>query len=286
MSAAQTQTAIPTAFLVGKTFPHKIRLDGETLVGRETGLKADGISRRHCMVRYQNKRFYVADVNSRYGTFLNGHRLQPNEWHRLNPGDELVLGGMDFELDAPITKASSDTAVTKKERAVPMPLAAREAARPNTNDSEDNTEHKAGYGIRFLAWLADAFLGSILNMGLIFVLHGRFASLIGTFIVLGLLDVLPLAKFGWTPGMKIFGLKLIRKDGEPVTWKTAAFRDIAVRFGGFLLMGAVSGVMAGMMGPGGGLMIFVPIVVLIYLTKLHGEFFWDKIAKTRVLRDL
>lgn len=45
------------------------------------------ISRRHFAVFYQNNEWYVEDLGSRNGTYLNGKLLQPHVPHRLRDGD-------------------------------------------------------------------------------------------------------------------------------------------------------------------------------------------------------
>ena len=67
--------------------------DGE----RWLDLRADmpGVSRRHCAVSEQNGRCVVTDY-SRYGTFLNGHRIDGTAV--LQPGDVLRIGTPGFEL--------------------------------------------------------------------------------------------------------------------------------------------------------------------------------------------
>src|SRR3954469_15804365 len=53
------------------------------IVGRDTGLVLDGISRKHSMIRVEDGDFHVADMGSRYGTYLNNEKLAPNAWRPL-----------------------------------------------------------------------------------------------------------------------------------------------------------------------------------------------------------
>ena len=54
-----------------------------------------GVSRRHCSVRSQNGQCVLED-HSRYGTFLNGHRIDGSAV--LQAGDLLRLGSPGHEL--------------------------------------------------------------------------------------------------------------------------------------------------------------------------------------------
>ncbi|MBS7240634.1 MAG: FHA domain-containing protein [Acetatifactor sp.] len=50
------------------------------------------ISRLHAKIFYENKAYYLEDLNSTNGTFKNGLRLKPYERRQLEPGDEIKLG--------------------------------------------------------------------------------------------------------------------------------------------------------------------------------------------------
>lgn len=54
-----------------------------------------GVSRRHCIVGAENGQFVVSD-HSRYGTFLNGHRIDGSAV--LQTGDLIRIGTPGFEL--------------------------------------------------------------------------------------------------------------------------------------------------------------------------------------------
>jgi hypothetical protein len=66
---------------------------GSELVGGAYGIGLDGpnsgISRRHCTVQFEQSRALVHD-HSRYGTFLNGHRIEGSAV--LQQGDVLSVG--------------------------------------------------------------------------------------------------------------------------------------------------------------------------------------------------
>jgi len=51
-----------------------------------------GVSRRHAKICYQDGRFFLEDVGSANGTFVNGERLTPYLPYPLQAGDELRVG--------------------------------------------------------------------------------------------------------------------------------------------------------------------------------------------------
>jgi hypothetical protein len=65
--------------------------------GRYIELSADmpGLSRRHCSIRHRDGQCIVEDF-SRYGTFLNGHRIDGSAV--LQAGDQLRIGTPGHEL--------------------------------------------------------------------------------------------------------------------------------------------------------------------------------------------
>ena len=42
------------------------------------------VSRRHFQVRFESDVFYISDLGSTNGTYLNGSRLRPNEEQMIN----------------------------------------------------------------------------------------------------------------------------------------------------------------------------------------------------------
>jgi predicted component of type VI protein secretion system len=92
----------PTHLLFGH---NAFSLRGEPLVlgsqasddGRWLDFQQDmpGVSRRHCVVSPQNGQYIVTD-HSRYGTFLNGHRIDGSAV--LQTGDLIRIGTPGFEL--------------------------------------------------------------------------------------------------------------------------------------------------------------------------------------------
>jgi len=64
----------------------------QTVVGREgTDLVLDDakISSRHCQIDVMGREFYVRDLDSLNGTYLNGHKIRSSQ---ILPGDSLRVG--------------------------------------------------------------------------------------------------------------------------------------------------------------------------------------------------
>jgi serine/threonine-protein kinase len=97
---------------IGKEFP--LERSGETQVGRwdpdggafpEVDLTQDDpeakISRKHARIVVQDGEYYVEDVGSLNGTYINrGPRLMPGSPHVLKDGDEVVMGKTFFKFVA------------------------------------------------------------------------------------------------------------------------------------------------------------------------------------------
>ncbi len=102
---------MPTHLLFGHT---AYSLDGQPLVlgsqvaenERSLDLKLDmpGLSRRHCVLSADNGQYVVTD-HSRYGTFLNGHRIDGSAV--LQTGDLIRIGTPGFELRLISVEAAS-----------------------------------------------------------------------------------------------------------------------------------------------------------------------------------
>lgn len=87
----------------GKEFPLN---DDEAYIGRwdadsgifpDVDLDADDpeakVSRRHARITRRGEQYFVEDLGSTNGTFINrGRRLLPGERQPLNDGDELIIG--------------------------------------------------------------------------------------------------------------------------------------------------------------------------------------------------
>lgn len=108
--AEEGQSARPTHLLFEHT---AYRIDESPLVlGSQTAegertvplpIAMPGVSRRHCSVRNQNGQCVLED-HSRYGTFLNGHRIDGSAV--LQVGDSVRLGSPGHELELIATEES------------------------------------------------------------------------------------------------------------------------------------------------------------------------------------
>ena len=49
------------------------------------------VSRKHCQVRFQDSSFFISDIGSKNGTYVNGVRLKPSEEKQLNHDDTIGL---------------------------------------------------------------------------------------------------------------------------------------------------------------------------------------------------
>jgi pSer/pThr/pTyr-binding forkhead associated (FHA) protein len=56
------------------------------------------ISRRHAMVELQNNEFYLHDLHSHNGSFLNGERVAPHKPQKLKSGDVIEIGSGGVKL--------------------------------------------------------------------------------------------------------------------------------------------------------------------------------------------
>ncbi|MDO5541112.1 MAG: FHA domain-containing protein [Eubacteriales bacterium] len=54
--------------------------------------EAGGVSRRHCRIQYENGKWILQDLNSSYGTMVNGTRINAMAMYSLNTGDRVSLG--------------------------------------------------------------------------------------------------------------------------------------------------------------------------------------------------
>ena len=102
--------ALRSARLVRKNFevPLVFRGAGPLLIGRDERLVTlvinDAfISRTHAAIIQEDEDFYVQDLNSKNGTFLNGERLPPGQRSArpLKHGDRIMFNTVEFEFVIP-----------------------------------------------------------------------------------------------------------------------------------------------------------------------------------------
>lgn len=83
---------VPTRSLVVKTADRSRTFDAEFTAGREGSLVIDDefASSYHARFRVARGRWYVEDLGSTNGTWLNGRRIQAAQW--LKKGDKIQIG--------------------------------------------------------------------------------------------------------------------------------------------------------------------------------------------------
>jgi pSer/pThr/pTyr-binding forkhead associated (FHA) protein len=56
------------------------------------------MSRHHAVLNWREGVWWVRDLGSRYGTFVNGQQVALDSPVRVNPGDQLLVGNHKMEL--------------------------------------------------------------------------------------------------------------------------------------------------------------------------------------------
>ena len=86
---------------------HRFQLnEGEVFIGRQQ--KADlildlpSVSRTHASIVSNEGTFHIEDLESSYGTKINGVRIKPFQACRLNPGDEIHIGKIKLLFHPPV----------------------------------------------------------------------------------------------------------------------------------------------------------------------------------------
>jgi pSer/pThr/pTyr-binding forkhead associated (FHA) protein len=81
----------------------------ETIVGRrkdcDLKIRSADVSRRHCLLSYQDGVLLVEDLDSVNGTFLNGQRVTGRQ--AVRPGDELEIGPICFVVEYQLSRAAA-----------------------------------------------------------------------------------------------------------------------------------------------------------------------------------
>jgi pSer/pThr/pTyr-binding forkhead associated (FHA) protein len=92
----------PYDFTIGRSEPAADVLPSLDL--SQYGDVATYISRRHALITWQNDQPALSDLQSTYGTRLNGEVLRPNHSVDLKPGDHMSLGGCVLAYDVELCK--------------------------------------------------------------------------------------------------------------------------------------------------------------------------------------
>ena len=111
---------IPASFNVNKGIDgiSMIPIDASSVIAGNSDavdikLENRFVSRRHFQFRFDSDVFYISDLGSTNGTYLNGNKLNPNEDHILRDGDMIGLGVDEVILifSGPVGTVRIDTAV-------------------------------------------------------------------------------------------------------------------------------------------------------------------------------
>ena len=96
-------TPIQASFNVNKGIDgiSMIPIDGSSVIAGNSDaadikLENQYVSRRHLQVRQDVDIFYLSDLDSTNGTYLNNNKLAPDEEHVIRDGDRVVLGSTGF----------------------------------------------------------------------------------------------------------------------------------------------------------------------------------------------
>lgn len=75
-------------------------IDGDISLGRSSRndvvIKDKFVSKNHLLIREKNQRYYLEDLGSANGTFLNGVKIDPNELIELQNNDKIGVGFIQF----------------------------------------------------------------------------------------------------------------------------------------------------------------------------------------------
>jgi len=107
----------------------------ETIVGRrpdcDLRIRSSEVSRRHCLLSFQDGVLHVEDLDSVNGTFLNGTRIAGRKVVR--PGDRLEIGPIQFAVEYELSREAAASlgqdeveAVAVEEELDALPIAEEE----------------------------------------------------------------------------------------------------------------------------------------------------------------
>src|SRR5437016_5264423 len=102
----------------GATRGKKIQLRHETtIVGRRRDcnlcIPSSEVSRRHCLLQYQDGYLTIEDLNSINGTFLNEERIAQRSV--VYPGDRLIIGPVQFTVQYELSDSVREALQTGQE---------------------------------------------------------------------------------------------------------------------------------------------------------------------------
>lgn len=74
----------------------------DIVVGRNSGndliIKHDSVSRQHCRIEVAKGVFYITDLGSSNGTFIDGQKIEPQKRMPFLSAQQLTIGKLDCEI--------------------------------------------------------------------------------------------------------------------------------------------------------------------------------------------
>ena len=64
----------------------------------DTQVVSPTLSRMHCRIDLEDGIYYITDLNSTNGTYINGKRVSPNALYPIENGDTITLANIDFVM--------------------------------------------------------------------------------------------------------------------------------------------------------------------------------------------
>lgn len=168
--------------LSGVTTGKCFSLTGETYIGRRQDcqivLSAPGISRQHARIGLNNERYFLQDMESANGTFVNGIRI---DTILLSPGDEISFDNIRFVFKESATGNPADDESISLQATLRRDMQARlrrtPPPEPNTEPvtrimaSKPKTSHGKGWVIGMTALSVALLAVLILGVGWLVLRH-------------------------------------------------------------------------------------------------------------------
>lgn len=95
-AAVELIVSVTSNITVGRTDPRSDVTPNIDL--RPFGAEQFGVSRRHMVVKLEGEGVVIEDMHSVNGTRLNGSRLEPGRGYPVRHGDQIVMGGMELQI--------------------------------------------------------------------------------------------------------------------------------------------------------------------------------------------
>jgi len=97
----------------------RCELTGDDLtIGRSSDadltIEQPQVSRKHAVIGFSDGHYFLQDLESSYGTRLNGARLRPNEPCHLEPGDKITIGKVELSFGAEVQAPEAEPLITAK----------------------------------------------------------------------------------------------------------------------------------------------------------------------------